>query len=64
MMQNARVTAATVSVTVTVIKDKPTGEEGVKLPTTHNQFYNILRLFYILPNFPFTTSETMHNYYL
>ena len=25
----------------------------------YNQFYNNLRLFDILPNFPFTTSETM-----
>ena len=24
-----------------------------------NQFHNILRLFDVLPNFPFTTSETM-----
>ena len=29
-----------------------------------NQFYNILRLFDVLPNFPFTTSETMCDYYL
>ena len=27
-------------------------------------FYNILRLPDILPNFPFTTSETVHDYYL
>ena len=26
---------------------------------TYNQFHNILRLFDVLPNFPFTTSETM-----
>ena len=30
----------------------------------HNQFHNILRLFGVLPNFPFTTSETMRDYYL
>ena len=30
----------------------------------YNQFYNILRLFDALPNFPFTSSETMCNYYL
>ena len=30
--------------------------------TSH--FHNILRLFYVLPNFPFTTSETMGDYYL
>ena len=29
-----------------------------------NHFHNILRLFYVLPNFPFTTSETMHDHYL
>ena len=30
----------------------------------YNHFYNILRLFDVLPNFPFTTSEMMHDYYL
>ena len=29
----------------------------------YNQFH-ILRLFDVLPNFPFTTSETMGDYYL
>ena len=29
---------------------------------THNKFH-ILRLFDVLPNFPFTTSETMGDYY-
>ena len=29
-----------------------------------NQFHNILRLFDVLPNFPFTTSETVSYYYL
>ena len=29
-----------------------------------NQFHNILRLFDVLPKFPFTTSETMRDYYL
>ena len=29
----------------------------------YNHFYNILRLFAVLPNFPFTTSETMGDYY-
>ena len=28
------------------------------------QFHNILRLFDVLPNFHFTTSETMGDYYL
>ena len=31
---------------------------------TYNHFYNILRLFDVLPNFLFTTSETMRDYYL
>ena len=30
----------------------------------YNHFHNILRLFDVLPNFPFTTSETMGDYYL
>ena len=30
----------------------------------YNQFHNILRLFDVLPNFLFTTSETMGHYYL
>ena len=34
------------------------------LTTIYNQFYNMLRLFDVLPNFPFTTSETMCDYYL
>ena len=29
-----------------------------------NHFRNILRLFKVLPNFPFTTTETMPDYYL
>ena len=29
-----------------------------------NHFHNILRLPGVLPSFPFTTSETMHDYYL
>ena len=31
---------------------------------SYNQLHNTLRLFDILPNFPFTTSETMGDYYL
>ena len=31
---------------------------------TYNHFHNILRLFDILRNVPFTTSETMRDYYL
>ena len=29
---------------------------------TYNQFHNILRILDILPNFPFTTSETIITY--
>ena len=32
--------------------------------TTYNQFRNILRLFDVLPKFPFTRSEMMGDYYL
>ena len=28
-----------------------------------NHFYNVLRHFDVLTNFPFTTSETMRDYY-
>ena len=31
---------------------------------TYNYFHNILRRFYVLPNFPFTASENMRDYYL
>ena len=31
---------------------------------SYNHFHNILRLFGVLPNFPFTISETMCDYYL
>ena len=30
----------------------------------NNHFHNILRIFDVLSNFPFTTNETMCNYYL
>ena len=30
----------------------------------YNHFHNIFRLAVVLPNFPFTTSETMGDYYL
>ena len=30
----------------------------------HNQLHNIFRLFNVLENFPFTTSETIGDYYL
>ena len=32
--------------------------------SSYNHFHKILRLFDVLPNFSFTTSETMQNYYL
>ena len=35
-----------------------------KLDKIYNHFHNILRLFDVLPNFPFTISETMPDYYL
>ena len=31
---------------------------------TYNHFHNILRIFDVLANFPYTTSETMRDYYL
>ena len=36
----------------------------LSLVITYNQFHNILRLFDVLPNFSFTTSATMGDYYL
>ena len=36
----------------------------LKTLLSYNQFHNILRLFDVLPNFPFTTSETMGDWYL
>ena len=30
----------------------------------YNQFQNVLKLFDVLPNFPFTSSEMMGDYYL
>ena len=40
--------------------------KGIKIERKFgdNHFRNILRLFDILQNFSFTTSETMRNYYL
>ena len=35
-----------------------------KKEMTCNLFHNILGLFDVLPNFPFTTSETIRDYYL
>ena len=39
-------------------------EKQYVLTVIRNHFYNILRFFDVLPNFPFTTSETMRDYYL
>ena len=36
---------------------------GKKKKFADNIFHNILRHFDILPNFPFTASETMRDYY-
>ena len=33
-------------------------------PSFYNHFHNILRLFVVLPNFPFIASETVRDYYL
>ena len=30
----------------------------------YNHFHNILRYFEVLPNFPFTTTETIRDHYL
>ena len=42
--------------------------KSLKQPWTstriYNHFHNIFRLFDVLPNFPFTTSEAMRDYYL
>ena len=36
--------------------------QKVKENFRDNHFHNILRLFDVLPNFPFTTSETKRDY--
>ena len=38
--------------------------ERAEAEITLNQFHNILRLSNVFPNFPFTKSETMGDYYL
>ena len=38
--------------------------QSLKTQPTHSRFHNILRFFDALPNFPFTTSETMRDYHL
>ena len=39
-------------------------QKSGKKSEIYNHFHNILRLFDVLTNFPFTTSETMRDYYL
>ena len=39
-------------------------DQKYEMGQVYNHFHNILRLFDVLPNFPFTTSEMMSNYYL
>ena len=34
------------------------------LQFAYKQFRNVMRIFDVLPNFAFTTSESMNNYYL
>ena len=49
---------------------KPICENSYRVLAAHrrcfiyNHFHNILRLFDVLTNFPFTTSETMRDYFL
>ena len=48
-----------------VSKCRPTSIKwNYQMKLFYNQFNDILRLFDVLPNFPFTTSETMYDYYL
>ena len=46
---------------IAILVDKTKCSSGHR---NYNQFHNILRLFDVLQNFPFTTSETMGDYYL
>ena len=46
---------------IVILVDKTKWSSGHR---SYNQFHNILRLFDVLPNLPFTTSETMGDYYL
>ena len=52
----------TVLTNLTVNKNIKSKKKEKKI--ADNQFHNILRLFDVLLNFPFTTSETMGDYYL
>ena len=44
------------------VKEFSALEKGSRM--SYNQLHNILRLFDVLPNFAFPTSETMGDYYL
>ena len=48
----------------TIQKNVFAHKHRLKNKVNYNHFHNILRLFDVLPNCPFTTSETMDNYYL
>ena len=39
-------------------------DQKYEMGQVYNHFHNISRLFDVLPNFPFTTSEMMCDYYL
>ena len=39
-------------------------KKSIMISYNCNNFHNILRLFDVLPNFLFVTSETMRDYYL
>ena len=45
-----------------VLNDKSRSMRGTQ-KVTENAFHSILRLFDVLPNFPFITSETMRDYH-
>ena len=45
-----------------ILKEEARGTRDCK--PCYNHFHNIFRLFDVLPNFSFTTSQTMRNYYL
>ena len=47
-----------IQIMINNLKDEPT------YTGCYNHFHNILRLFDVLTNFGFSTSETIHNYYL
>ena len=50
-------------ITKPCIQPAPSTSTQLISTSTHNHFHNILKLFDVLPNFSFTTSETMADYY-